>query len=165
MGSTKGLKIFAGIVTGAVAAALVGGFILSGTPGNERLRRLDEQRLAHLQQIASAADSYWKVKGQVPETLEALTKSRQFFLESITDPKTAAPYEYSVKDAKNYTICATFETDTTQVPVTDQFAPYPGSLFWKHPVGRYCFDFDATEVNAAMSEKFAAPMPASAVTD
>jgi hypothetical protein len=165
MGSTKGLKIFASIVTAAVAIALVGGFILSGTPGNERLRRMDERRLSHLQQIAYAADAYWKAEGHVPEKLETLTKSRQFSLESINDPQTLEPYEYSVKDAKNYTLCAIFETDTTQVPTVDQFAPYPDSLFWRHPMGRYCFDFNATEINQLMSEKFAAPMQAPAVID
>ena len=153
MGSQTGLKIFVGIVTTAVIAALVCGFTLSGTPANERARRFDERRLNDLQQISSAIDAYWNTEDVLPENLEILTQNRRIFIESIADPKTSEVYEYIAQEGAKYKLCATYETkaiDSSKVA-----KPYPSLLFWDHPFGYYCFEFDASEVN---SEKLGMPM-------
>lgn len=136
-----GHRIFAVLVVLGVFSVIVTGLVVSGSPAQERARRLDAQRSQDLQAIRAAIDMTWTDSSRLPVDLPTLQQLPNVYLNEIRDPKTGQPYEYAVKDAGRYQLCAIFETDTTTV--TDEagrgpvYAPPP---FDKHPVGHACFD-------------------------
>lgn len=137
------MKIFIGIVIAAVSAVVITGFILSGTPTNERLRRFDGQRVSDLQQIANTVDVYWNNTHALPESLDVMENNRNYYLPILTDPTTNERYVYRVMATTTYELCATFETDATTEDAKARRPEYeaPGG-FWKHPAGPKCFSLE-----------------------
>jgi hypothetical protein len=118
-----------------VVAAVVAGLWLSGSPGEQRLRRLDEQRVFELGQLSSSAERRWNDEGRLPATAAELVGG-QGLTRLPTDPTTREPYEYRVTAPRQFEVCATFER------------PSRGELagdFWFHEAGRRCFTFDMAE--------------------
>lgn len=131
-----------------VAAALVQGFALAGSPQSSRLRRLDERRVNDLQAIHYALqqmvtetgrDNSIKLKRPLPHTLTELAefqRTRQYARAlSLADPATGEPYAYTVTSTTGYQLCAAFSL------VRDE----KYELFWNHPAGEKCFTFNATQ--------------------
>ncbi len=134
------MKIFVYIVSAVVFAAVVVGFIAVGSPGTQRLRRFDLQRINNLSMIQNEIINFWQVNKKLPTTLnEMKNEVRGFALPA--DPETGEPYEYAVKgDPINgeFQLCATFAlADDAQ---TSEAYPryFPGN--WQHGAGRHCFD-------------------------
>jgi hypothetical protein len=69
-----GKIILVASVIAVVVAVVTGGIILIGSPTQERMRRLDAQRVADLRAVASAVDLYWTRHGSLPPSLEELSK-------------------------------------------------------------------------------------------
>lgn len=148
MKKIAGFHVFAGIVIGIVAAAVIAGLFIAGTPGKERERRFDEQRVADLQQIASAVDFRYERTGNLPDALQEFTvQSSDYYIRSLNDPETGAPYEYRVAGESSYDLCAVFDLPSTSEPANaaaKPVAPYPyRDQAWQHPAGRHCFTLDA----------------------
>jgi type II secretory pathway pseudopilin PulG len=124
---------------GAVVAVLIAALVQAGSPGTARMHAADEQRVQALQTIASAIQSYRAIHHRLPESLEQLREQPNIYIQSIIDPRTEEPYDYRRLDAKNYELCATFDTDTS--------APVAGRTRfgnqWNHPAGRHCFNLAA----------------------
>jgi len=129
------------VVIGTVAAAIV----VMGTPAQQRALRLDERRVSDLQRIVDAARQHADRNGALAPDLTTLA-SRPGLRLSITDPDTALPYVYEVRQAKTFRVCATFATDTA-VDEPDQRRLDEDD--WLHPVGRHCFDRSWTPPTAA----------------
>lgn len=161
------LRLFVGAVSLAVAATVIGGLYLVGSPNTERMRQFDGQRLSHVQTIAADADSFFGIYGRPPGSLAELSSNENYFgkpsgyyLEQAIDPATKEPYAYRVVSDKVYELCAVFELTSDQVepgkpypayPMTESMRPYPsgGSVQdWSHPAGRYCFTLSAEERTA-----------------
>jgi hypothetical protein len=136
----SGQKIFAGVVVVSVVATVAYGIFLAGAPSLERQRKLDDQRLQHLQQINSAVNQYYSEKKVLPENLSFLLNRPTAYFESVVDPETQAPYEYYLQDAVDgtYTLCAVFAAATSDNP--DERMMYRA---WAHPAGKYCFSLSA----------------------
>ena len=140
-----GIRIFAGVVMGAIVVAVVYGFTLVGSPAGQRLIQFDERRVSNLQQITFAIDSYWDRNRSVPATLEDLRDSR-YFVNSITDPKTGEPYEYRVTDEDSYVLCAVFETESgAREDLRVLTKPFSEQV-WEHGIGYACFERDVQTV-------------------
>ncbi len=139
-------RTFVAVSTAAVLIAIVAGFLLLGSPGQQRLLSLDSERVNDLSQIASnlafAVENPGKVTPapQLPESLPDSVTSR----DDLRDPLTNEPYEYRRLSDSAYELCATFATDSTQPDKTSQFSntqwPHPAGQ-WPHPAGRHCFEF------------------------
>lgn len=131
------------IVTIAAIAAAVTGFVISGSPSRERARRFDEMRIQDLIQITSAIDWYWNQNKKLPATLSETQAWPGPSAGNLRDPETNEAYEYRMKDAATYELCATFRTsqDATKQP-TDR-PIYRGDSRWDHPQGRSCFTLRA----------------------
>lgn len=114
----------------AVVASVIAGFMLSGSPSEQRLRRLDERRLEDLQQLTSAVDTYWRQQRRLPANLDGLADGR-WLARVPSDPVSGLPYRYDKASAQAYRLCADF----------DRAAPQPDG-FWAHPRGPHCFAFD-----------------------
>ena len=157
-----GLRAFAAVVIVMVAATVGAGLYLSGSPGAERGRQFDAQRLNALQQIASAVDNYYGRNESLPPDLKTLVAPQGqegYLVGSLNDPQTQAMYEYQAVDKSHYEICAVFDlpsekTDPNQAGRTQPVAVGPvgakgmvGSVVrsWEHAAGRACFQLNATD--------------------
>lgn len=137
-------RIFAIAATAAVVAGIVGGFLLLGSPMEQRRIRSDQQRLQNLyalsEEIHLEAMRSQDLGNPVtlPSGLSELSDTLR-----ITDPISQEPYTYRVLEGTQYELCATFATDNSTQRL-QQPAP-PEQEFWRHPSGEHCFQLDALE--------------------
>lgn len=117
-----------------VAAAVIAGFVISGSPEVQRQKRLDDRRVSHLQQLTAALDGYWHDHGTLPEELSVVLDGRRLS-HMPSDPVTGLGYPYEWLSPSRYRLCAEFAV-----------ASQPGDAqeFWSHPAGRECYEFDVT---------------------
>jgi hypothetical protein len=134
--------IVATIITAIVAViTIVLGFVVAGSPFEQRQVRLDAQRVQDLSMIQSEVTNYFSLKRELPTELTTLNNSITGFTVP-TDPETKANYEYVVKSNLVFELCATFAAKSSE----GQNMTYPmyyGSPFgqnWDHEVGRVCFE-------------------------
>ena len=154
----RAVKIFAGVVMGAIVVAVVYGFTLVGSPAGQRLIQFDERRVSNLQQITFAIDSYWVRNKTLPDNLEDLQDIR-YFLESIQDPKTGEPYEYRILSDITYELCATFETDSNAMVNSRGIAKPFSQQIWEHGIGRTCFDREVRKLEVPRGISEPTPVP------
>jgi hypothetical protein len=136
------MKYFSWIAIIFVAAAIVTGIFLVGSPMHQRLVRFDDRRLSDLQNIQYQVSNYFVSKGRLPASLEEMKGLNEFVVP--TDPEDKA-YEYSVTGDMQFKLCATFS-----LPSEGQKdgrsaiyeSPYgkPAISNWDHAAGRDCFD-------------------------
>ena len=119
----------------AVAVAVVAGLLITGSPAEQRLRRLDEQRVAELRQLASAVQRRWEREQRLPAAAPELVDG-QFLTRLPTDPTTGEPYEYRATGPQQFEVCATFDRASRAELAGD---------FWFHEAGRGCFRFSVTD--------------------
>lgn len=130
-----------------VLASIVWGFVTVGGPGTARLEQLDQSRVNDLQMIQNqiydyvygnarynAPVKYSVLPAPLPRDLMAVASSATQQKIRITDPSTGTPYRYVIKGT-NFSLCATFDL------VSDQNY----NIFWNHPAGEKCFEFDALD--------------------
>ena len=118
-------------VAGAItAAALAYGMWVMGSPLQQRLIRLDANRIAHLEQIERAATRYHDDHGALPPSLQTLADLPGATL-TWHDPRSGEAYGYRVVDATGFELCAHFDTHSAQASHPDED--------WPHPAGAHCF--------------------------
>lgn len=136
------------IAVAIVALAIVGAFIVTGSPLRGRAERFDEQRVNDLRTIQSEIlNIVWGNKrgivmppvttlpNPLPATLEEVAEKAQYQRPNIVDPETGIPYEYTRPSDHEFQLCATFSLARDQ-----QY-----DVFWNHPAGEKCYAFDALE--------------------
>lgn len=147
------MKYFIYTIIGIVAAAVVAGFFIVGSPKEERLRKLDDLRVQDLQFLQSEILTYWINKEHLPENLDLLKDD----IRGIVVPKdreTGEDYSYAVKGPETFELCATFarpnlpktrlDGNTAKparapepfAPVYDLYSPQN----WQHDAGLVCFE-------------------------
>lgn len=137
------LQIFGWGASLLVAAVVVTGLIVAGSPGRARVQKADEQRVTALLDISRAIESYYNQEGKLPEYLAVVRKQPYVFVASWNDPKTGEEYEYRTLAATKYELCAVFETVSSPEnrPRRPPYGSQP-SEFWSHTAGRKCFRFE-----------------------
>ena len=131
-------KIFTWIIIGIIVLAVGYGILLAGFPATQRALQSDQVRASNLQQISFAIDEYWARNQKLPKTLEELSDSRYYFVESTADPITKEPYGYTVLGEKQYELCAVFDLDSKDSRTPVRFP----SKVWQHGAGEICFDLE-----------------------
>jgi hypothetical protein len=123
-----------------VAAALVWGFVVSGTPQSERLRRFDARRVTDLSNIQRQIVSHWQQRGALPEKLDALADSISGYKAPL-DPQDATPYRYRIVGERQFELCAVFRADNRDDTKYTGLKPYYDTDFrtWDHGKGITCF--------------------------
>lgn len=117
----------------AVGIVIIAAFLLIGSPEEQRLQRLDDRRVSHLQHLAHAVDDYWEDHGVLPDSLTVLVDGRRLS-RLPEDPISGETYGFHATAPASFRLCATF----------DRASGETGSQhFWDHPAGRQCYDFDA----------------------
>jgi len=128
--------LFAALSVMAMFGAIVIGLAVIGSPNEFRMRRLDPRRANDLASISGAIRTYRITHDSLPEKLTELKQSQQIMNYSLEDP-IGRPYEYAVKDAFSYELCAEFDTSTNTM------ATRFSSIFEAHGLGRQCFSQEA----------------------
>ena len=134
--TVSGRAVILGFAVAIAAGAVVAGLIIVGSPGNARMRRLDERRLQDLLNISRAMNGYWTRNARLPASLGELLQSPATYVES-RDPLTSQPYAYAIVGGTTYELCADFQVDSRE-----EGNAYFGR-FWSHPAGRHCFRLEA----------------------
>jgi hypothetical protein len=125
-----------------VAATVVWGFVVVGSPETRRLQRLDEHRLRDLQAIHEEIQELVRdpedpdvLRRPLPRTLaEAAELARRRKL-AVNDPETGEPYGYALRGETSYQLSATFALERDA----------DWEVFWNHPAGRHTFTIDALD--------------------
>lgn len=146
-----------------VIAAIVIGFFIVGSPAKQRAMRFDAQRMQDLQMIQSNLVNYWTQKSKIPSQLIELTDSLSGFTPP-TDPDTHQPYEYLVKSALSFELCATFAYPSESAQFTLKSYPMlyrtDGMDNWSHTSGYVCFErIIDPELYRPVADKVPAPLP------
>lgn len=167
---TKGLRSNAGTVFAILGSVLVLGalcysFSIMGSPFKQRLLRLDDRRVQDLQSLQWQVINYWQQKEKLPATLKDLSNPISSYMVPV-DPEfeKGNMYEYTVKDADTFELCATFSLSMPEgwqeysygyrgggvMPMMAESPdmavssyPYPGGGInesWDHEAGRTCFE-------------------------
>lgn len=145
---TRGARVAASTILLVVVASIVTGFFYAGSPAEERLRRIDMQRVSDLQMLQGEIVRYWQAKEKLPQHLEELAAANDMSGYAIPrDPETGVPYEYRATGALSFELCATFARASDEGSAGSPFAPRPllypspsqGGESWAHPDGRTCF--------------------------
>lgn len=133
-------RTLAFLAAAACAAALAAGAIMAGNPGDERLRRFDQERSAALQSIASAVRIMCEQEGALPATLDAIAGRYPEVMSA--DPRTGQPYGYRRLAPNAFELCATFdlpsEVAPRPMPIGKPGGP-PSPDYWSHPAGTTCW--------------------------
>lgn len=143
------MRWFAWGVILVVAAGVVYGFWVAGSPFAERLRRFDERKIQDLQTIQWQVINYWQRKDKLPARLEELRDDISGFVPP-RDPETGEAYEYRTLETLRFELCAAFKTSSVAasegqnaIRVLPKAFPGPGNTpaeNWAHDIGRACFE-------------------------
>lgn len=131
MSGGRGGRILLILASLVVAAAVVAGLFVLGSPQDERRRRLDQTRIADLMALRSAVEAHYHREGALPDSLEELAR-RSPLPVRMTDPAGGRLYAYEPIDSTRFRLCAEFDFATP-----DEMQP--GVPDWAHGAGRQCF--------------------------
>ena len=124
------------LAAGALAIlALVGGFMLMGSPAKQRLERMDQRRVNDLQRIEMLVRGQQRETGQLPQDLASVA-AQPGIGASIADPQTGKPYGYVIEGPERFRLCADFATDTAE----SRRERRPVATEWAHGRGTKCFE-------------------------
>ncbi len=132
--------VLAGGAIAAVVVAVAAGLYVTGSPAEERARRMDERRVADLRAIKASADLFWTRRARLPVSLDDLAGEAGVEF-NMSDPVTTDPYAYQMLDSARYELCATFER------ASGELSRIPRANFWAHGPGRQCFTLEARDID------------------
>ena len=122
------------LVSAAIAAAVVAGFLALGNPESERERKLDAVRVDALRELNQAVWNHHRHSGALPPSLAAL-HPRGGRPQPASDPVRHETYGYAVLDDSTFELCATFDHPSEPDPARPVYDP------WAHGAGRRCYRF------------------------
>ena len=134
--TAKSRNIYCIITLLIILSSIVWGFSVLGSPRTQRLYKYDEQKVSDLTNIKYEIDSYYSLRGILPENLAEMAGS---YYISAVDPETDRPYEYLRTSSTTYKICADFNKDSKD-QINNSFAYPYGGVSWAHPAGHHCFE-------------------------
>ena len=126
-----------------VITSIVLGFLVIGTPKEQRAMRNDVTRVNDLRAIKWQIVYYWQRNEKLPENLAQLNDPISEYKIPF-DPKTGSVYEYSKDGSLSFSLCANFESENKQRKnkITDSYSLSDlgeDFNFGKYIVGRNCF--------------------------
>ncbi|HUO04360.1 MAG TPA: DUF5671 domain-containing protein [Candidatus Binataceae bacterium] len=139
---------FAWCASAAVAALVITGFVLTGSPFKLRLARLDLRKIADISEIDRHLRDYAREMDALPATVDQIRNAGYMDRNPPADPETNVPYEYRVTGTSTVEYCADFHVSQNAESIKEAFYANPesfqpvGNLVqgdWEHPAGHYCF--------------------------
>jgi len=119
-----------------VTLTVVYGFVDGGSPQAARNKRNDDKRIQDIQSMKNWINSYYTKNTTLPATLQeaAASYSSSGNSKVPVDPETNNAYLYQIVTDKEYKICATFSTNTSDT--TQKYM-----VEYEHPSGSHCLTF------------------------
>lgn len=140
---SKRMKVVSIAAVLLVVLVVISGFWFSDSPFDKRSIRIDQERIQDLNNLQSAIYEDWRATGSLPSSLEEIS-SPWFSEDTFYDPITGEMYGYNVLDERNFELCATFDTESSDHLGYYHPRPYPGgdvlSNNWNHTIGMNCFE-------------------------
>jgi hypothetical protein len=131
-----------------VLIAIISGFMVIGSPAEQRKIKNDNVRIDNLRSLQYEVLDYWQRTEQLPQSLEVLDDPLRYTVIE-NDPVTNEQYEYSKKDDLLFELCADFETASKDFD-KNYAVRQPSSIHtkgfleenqdWQHDEGRTCFE-------------------------
>ena len=134
----KGVRWLAIAVSIGMAAAVIAGLAVVGSPAHQRALRMDGRRVSDLSRISLQVMGYWSQHKSLPPDLAAIDAEQIH----TADPVSGVAYGYVVTGPDTYRLCADFDAASESEEMgRDGYIP-PGGQRWHHPAGKHCFDMD-----------------------
>jgi len=128
-----------------ILVMIVLAFSIMGSPKTQRFLRADQQKISDLQSIQWQIVYFWQQKQVLPQNLEEMVDPISGFVVPI-DPQTKEQYNYEIKGALSFELCAEFNlaqksnlTGESERP-TEPFIKGGESGVWNHEEGYQCFE-------------------------
>jgi hypothetical protein len=136
--------IFDKVLIVAVAASVVSGFWIAGSPAQQRAVRIDEQRVQDLSAIQYQIIDYWQRKRMLPGNLSELNNSITGF-NVPKDPETGNSYSYRQTGSLSFELCAVFTSANSPDYNSSEARTAPikmgyNEINWSHGPGAACFE-------------------------
>jgi hypothetical protein len=128
---------WAGFLTASLSLMLV--LWIAGNPFNQRLVRLDRQRVSDLRSLQGAISRFHKKEKRLPDSLSELKNSPDSYIERTADAITKKPYLYKQIDKTSYRLGAVFDLAS---PVADDSNARSRDGFYQHDAGLQTFDLN-----------------------
>lgn len=136
------LLIYSYIIIAIALASVIGSFVLIGSPGDERLRRLDSQRVEVLNEATLVIEHFYRENQTLPEEYDTVRNMFSPYALDLIDRKDV-DFEYLPVNDYEYMLCVTFDMASdepvrfprAELTYTEKI-PYD----WSHEAGRVCFD-------------------------
>jgi len=126
-------KTIALIVSLIVVASIILGFLVVGSPSEQRLLKFDNEKINDLSSITWEIENYYRENNKLPEDLNQI-RDDSYAEEIFTDPQSGEPYGYNLVGTDTYELCAEFNLDSSSF----NSRAYP-IYDWTHNVGENCF--------------------------
>ena len=130
-------------VAALIAASVITGFFIFGTPSQARQQRLDNQRVQDLMGIQWEVVRYWQNKQKLPASAADLEDPISGY-NNPRDPQTGEPYEYVPGEGMSFSLCATFSAARNAALARGESVPKgPYGVIesdWAHEAGHQCFE-------------------------
>lgn len=144
--SKSASKIICLVVSTIVLSAIVGGFLIMGSPQTQRLIRFDQGKTRDLSRIQWQIVDFYRQKDRLPKTLKEIEDP----LTGIILPKdsqTGKEYKYILKDNLKFDICANFNKESRgygKIQISSvalkNYSGYGSDKNWIHSEGETCFE-------------------------
>lgn len=141
---SKPSKWIAMAASGVIFLTILAGFAIIGTPMQQRMRKLDENRVRDLQLLQSRITTYWNTNLNTPPSLNALKTQT-----NTKDAETGKLYEYIRVNENEYQLCAEFSSDNN-----DTTRYYYSETYTWATKGRHCFNIKIQQTTTTGSEKY-----------
>ncbi len=118
-------------------ATISGGFMVADSPKVAREKKMDAERVAHLDQLSYTLEDFYRQNEGLPEHL-----SEKRFAQFV-DPENKQPYEYRKIEKNSYELCATFTREAPPFPEEGFGVQIPagdGRDWHFHEAGRQCYE-------------------------
>jgi hypothetical protein len=132
-------KIIAALTILAVVTGIVLGFFAAGTPGQARLRKIDDQTANNLSQISQAINYFASSQNKLPNKISDLRNNPTYsgYFYNITEEK-LNEYKYRKIDATHYELCGIFNL------ASDKSRNFIVNEWTEHPAGKNCKTLTST---------------------
>ena len=128
---------WAGFLTASMSLMLA--LWIAGNPFNQRLVRLDRQRVSDLRSLQGAISRFHKKEKRLPDNLSELRSSPDSYIERTADAITKKPYLYKRIDKTSYRLGAVFDLAT---PAADDSNARSRDGFYQHDAGLQTFELN-----------------------
>ena len=126
---------WAGFLTASLSLVLA--LWIAGNPFNQRLVRLDRQRISDLRSLQGAISRFHKKEKRLPKSLSELKNSPDTYVDRTSDSITKIPYVYKPINKSSYRLGAVFDLPT---PSYDDNSARSKDGFYEHDAGLQNFD-------------------------